>query len=167
MSDARQTRVVQAARSHIGSDAWSFWHGRESVKGNFGWFESKCNLFVAEMLYAGGFNVPMWNQSSRRAWIWYTWKKLIEKKNLSKIRPPCANEWYNGIVPGTTLIGSGSDGLNRSWPGDIVCSIKHVGIISGPQKTISASSNTYTIVENDWAWRRENWHEIRVYRYHP
>ena len=66
-----------------------------------------------------------------------------------------------------TLVGSGSDGLNKCWPGDIITDGGHMGIISAPQKTISASYPERKIVENDWGWRNENLKDVKIYRYHP
>ncbi|KAA6313221.1 MAG: hypothetical protein EZS28_055794, partial [Streblomastix strix] len=73
-------------------------------------------------------------------------------------------------IPFVNLVGNGADGLNISWPGDIVCTPSHIGIISGPQKTISASSKPddwFEVVENNWGWRPGDQNTVRVYRYHP
>ena len=69
--------------------------------------------------------------------------------NKLKDRPYTAKQWHNGEVPKMKLVGSGVDGLNKCWPEDIVTEGSHVGIISGLQKTISASAKTNTIVENN------------------
>jgi hypothetical protein len=159
MAQARQTRVVQAAKANIGSKSWAKFGWRNSPLGNFIALEWKCNLFVAEMLHAGGFTVPTVNKAGK--WV----SVVLTQLDLSTQRPPCAIEWFDGKVPSTTLVGAGSDGLDKSWPGDIVCTKSHVGIISGPQKTISANGSE--VVENDWAWRPKEWSTVKVYRYHP
>jgi hypothetical protein len=41
----------------------------------------------------------------------------------------------------------------------------HVGIVTGPGKTVSASSVTGTIVENDWGFRSDQQGEVVFRRY--
>ena len=158
MSD-RQTKVVNCAKSHIGSGDWGVFCVRKSDDGkvqfNFG--EPKCNLFVYEMLIAGGVGQELPNKAGFLGGIF----------NQLKDRPYTAKQWHNGEVPKMKLVGSGVDGLNKCWPGDIVTDGSHVGIISGPQKTISASAKTNTIVENNWGWRKENYADVKIFRYHP
>lgn len=44
-----------------------------------------------------------------------------------------------------------------------------MGIISGPQKTISASSvlKELKAVENDWGWRENQKNKVKIFRYMP
>ena len=78
------------------------------------------------------------------------------------------------------MVGKDLNALDNSWPGDIIVLYEpkiwgivpftgshHMGIISGPQKTISASGLTNKIVENDWGWRTNHWTQVKVFRYHP
>jgi len=156
---ARQTKVLECAKSHIGSNAWALYLRKTSADGKcvFNPGEYKCNLFVYEMLVAGGVAQDLPNKAGTMGRIL---NSVIE-------RPFCASEWHAGKVPQMKLVGCGADGLNKSWPGDIVTDGNHVGIISGPQKTISASAIENKIVENNWGWRKENWPSVKVFRYHP
>lgn len=156
---ARQTRVAEAARKHIGSDAWSLWARKTSADGLvcFNPTEPKCNLFVYEMLVEGGVGQSLPNTAGTRG-------QFLNNKTA---RPYTAEQWHKGEVPGMTCVGSGAAGLDKSWPGDIVTNGHHVGIISAPQKTISASSKENKIVENAWGWRPEERENIKVFRYHP
>ena len=45
--------------------------------------------------------------------------------------------------------------VKKSLPEDIITDGTYMGIISGPNKTLSASSLTNIVVENDWGWREE------------
>ena len=53
---SRQTKVLEQAKSHIGSTNWSPNSIRTSSDGKTTFLigEPKCNLFVYEMLVAGG-----------------------------------------------------------------------------------------------------------------
>ena len=129
----------------------------------------KCNIFVYEMLVAGGVNIPLVQLVTPMAGYTYNTKNII----------PRVEDWHERKVPGMQYIGKGVEALNKSWPGDILVIFTgvstqllhyghhHIGIISGPQKTISASSNTDTIVENDWGWRADERNDAEVFRYHP
>lgn len=168
MADARQTKVVAAAKAKIGSKDWAWY----AFKDNFIPTEPKCNLFVAQCLGEGGFEVPYTNTEGTKATILHApWNFIAgfwgEQNKISTKRPLTARQWYNGECPGTTLVGEGKVGLEKSWPGDIVTDGSHVGIISGPQKTISASAKENKVVENTWGWRPDEIPKMRVYRYHP
>jgi hypothetical protein len=67
-----------------------------------------------------------------------------------------AKEFYNGEVPGFELV-------KIPQPGDICADGTHVGIVSGRNKTISATETE--VVENDWGFRLEEKREIRFFRY--
>ena len=64
-------------------------------------------------------------------------------------------------------IGKGVEGLKKSLPEDIITDGTYMGIISGPNKTLSASSLTNIVVENDWGWREEQKDEVKIFRYNP
>ena len=154
----RQTAVVNAAKSNIGSTEWRKWGTRLPLTCT----EDKCNLFVSEMLAQGGVAVPLVHKSSNRcilsnfrAW----WNDLADH------RPPTASEWFdknwNMPHPNELTIVSHSN----CWPGDIISDGGHMGIISGVRKTISHSYHTQTVVENDWGWR-EGGPKVIIRRYH-
>lgn len=157
---ARQSIVIDIAKKLIGSSSWNKFY----KKGNFLPGEPKCNLFVAEVLEKAGFNVPYTNKAGKIS------SKVLDIMNESTDRPLTAKDWYDGKCPGTTLVGRGAEGLEKSWPGDIITDGSHIGIISGPQKTISASSkplDLMQVIENDWGWKPNEIPNIVIYRYHP
>ena len=53
--EASQTKVVNIAKSKIGSSDYSWW----TSKGNFQMTEPKCNLFVADCLLAAGVDLQL------------------------------------------------------------------------------------------------------------
>eukprot|EP01130_Rhizamoeba_saxonica_P012182 TRINITY_DN5118_c0_g1_i1.p1 TRINITY_DN5118_c0_g1~~TRINITY_DN5118_c0_g1_i1.p1 ORF type:complete len:165 (-),score=23.38 TRINITY_DN5118_c0_g1_i1:66-560(-) len=164
MSD-RQTRVVNEAKNKIGSSEWAI----TTTKANFGQGEPKCNLFVADMLATAGFQVPMHDRSPSRRLILVDFVGYM-RGDYDGQRPPTCNEWYEGSVPGTQLVGQGVDGCQRCWPGDIITDGSHIGIVSGVRKVISASSRVedhLKIVENDWGWRQGEVSRVKIFRYHP
>ena len=155
----RQSDVLKFCYDNIGKDYWSYSKERTSIDKKLT-VESgkyKCNLFVYEALVSGGVNVPLFYDDNGKA-----------------IAPNTKN-WYNEEVEGFRLVGQGLEALDKSWPGDIIVLYKssifpwdyehHIGIISGPQKTISASGLTNEIVENDWGWRTNQWTQVKVFRY--
>ena len=103
---ARQTKVVEIAKSHIGSSAWGRFVVRKSEDGKvqFNIGEPKCNLFVYEMLTAGGVGQELPNKAGFLGGIF----------NQLKDRPYTASQWHKGEVPKMKLVGSGVDGLNKS-----------------------------------------------------
>jgi len=66
-----------------------------------------------------------------------------------------AIDFYEGRVPGFIRVAV-------PVPGDIVSNGRHVGIVSGKNTTISASSKTNTVVENGWGFGSKKY---RYYRY--
>lgn len=165
MAQARQTRVVEAAARKVGDTSWSLAAVRRSPQGNFGSYEPKCNLFVAEMLAEGGFDVPLKDASPSRRTIITSFREYFSGQLEGK-RPPKAEEWFEGTVAETTLVGEGLAAFPRCWPGDIICSMSHVGIVQGVRSTISASTSG-EVVQNDWGWRKGEAQSIRIFRYHP
>ena len=67
-----------------------------------------------------------------------------------------AKEIYEGELPEFRRV-------SKPQPGDICADGKHVGIVSGKGKTISASEKK--VVENDWGFRKNAKRESRFYRY--
>jgi len=163
MAQARQTVVLNNAKTQIGSRDWSPLTLRTSADGKTTFYigEPKCNLFVYEMLVAAGISQDLPNGAGRIK------NFLLNLFNDSTERPYVCEQWYDGKVPNMKLVGKGIEGLNKSWPGDLVTDGHHIGIISGPQKTISASSDECKIVENNWGWGKDRRNIVKVFRYHP
>jgi hypothetical protein len=171
MAEARQTKVMNEAKKRIGSTAWAKDVERKSDVGDFAKDEWKCNLFIAEMMHAGGIAVPLINYQPDGVFVWIL-VRILQVKPPANNRPPCAIDWYNAKdrsdLSFVTFVGEGTQGLNASWPGDIVTDGHHCGLISAPRKTISATQTE--IVENDWGWRKDQLSgasAVRIYRYHP
>ena len=74
-------------------------------------------------------------------------------------------QWYKGEVPDIDYIEEGIEGLNKSWPGDIVTDGFHIGIISGPSKTIHVSETKNIVIEDEWGWRKEDLDKVKIFRY--
>ncbi|MDQ1924876.1 RHS repeat-associated core domain-containing protein, partial [Massilia pseudoviolaceinigra] len=113
---------------------WSKAADRSDVYSGFGAGEYKCNLFMDLHLEQAGYNVPNTGGGFLANWI---------GKN-----PPGAG---NLSLPDYVLSG---------WPtvsgpaqaGDIIAYKGHVGIATGSNTTISASSK-FGKIENDWGFR--------------
>jgi hypothetical protein len=90
----------------------------------------KCNKFVSDM---------------------YNSARKVIPTGFRGTKPPRAKDWFQGRVP---------DGFQRTRhpkPGDIATDGQHMGIVSGSNTTISASSlSGGLIVENDWGFRNGN-----------
>jgi len=160
-----QHKLCSKAKSHVGSDKWSYKKERTAAKNKnvkFGKNEYKSNLFVYEMLLDIGIDIGTPNSSG-----------LIFKSP----RPPTTTEWKNYKGKIKTYFEEVKGGRKDSLPGDIVVIVnkdtKHVGIVSkidkddGKKKkktkneaklTISASAlkndNNYKVVNNAWGFRR-------------
>lgn len=107
------------------------------------------------MLVAGGVDQELPNEATHDCATKYGFPN----------RPYVSKQWKAGEVPGMKLVGNGMDGLDKSQPGDIITDGQHVGIISGPSLTISASSAESKIVENDWGWRYGTRGDMTIFRY--
>ena len=99
------------------------------------------------MLISAGVEIPLIGRT----------KQVPNSEPMVEYIVPEVVDWHNRRVPDMEYVGMGINALNKSLPGDIIIIYDgithHIGIISGPQKTISSSSITNTIVENDWGWR--------------
>ena len=72
-----------------------------------------------------------------------------------------AEEIYNGRLLNFKLV-------KTPKPGDVATNGIHVGIVSGKGTTISASTETNTVVENSWGFRTKSKKPsvgMRFYRY--
>ena len=154
-------KIVDQAKLFIGSSDWSWTGTKISYDGKalFGNGEFKCNLFVYDVLGICGIKMDLPNQPGR-------FRKFIIKSE----RPYTTKQWYNEQVPNFKYIGKGVKALEQSVPGDIITDGKHMGIISGPQLVISASSrpeDENKVVENEWGWREDIKNNVKIFRYIP
>lgn len=164
--EAKQTKVLEVAKSRIGSPEYSVW----CQNGNFAFSEPKCNLFVADCLRAGGVDVLLneIDQTTRHFLFHTQWFSVaINKTKLP--RPPTAAMWTDPNYDSARfkVVGKGLAGLEKCWPGDIISNGSHVGIVSGVRKVISASAIEGKVVENDWGWRKGECENVVIRRYHP
>ena len=145
--EARQTKVVNKCKLMLGSKNWDISTERisEDKKVIFNKNQKKDYLFIYEMLTKGGV------------------EDILDDNN----NPYTCLQWHKEEVPDMILVGYGIDGLNKSWPGDIVTDGFHIGIISGPQKTIHISEKNNIVVEDNWGWRKEDFDKVKIFRYDP
>ena len=103
----------------------------------------KCNAFV---IRAFNHNVipEVIGQKSNPSTSWTT-----------KV-PYRATDFYEGKVPGFVRV-------KHPQPGDVCSDDHHVGIVSKPGKTISATESE--VVENEWGFRKNAKWESRFFRY--
>lgn len=152
--DEIRQKIVEQAKQYIGSTDWTKGKKRTSFDGEvtFKEKEPKCNLFVYEVLKQAGIDTGLPNKYGRL---------FIQK------RPYRCKQWYAEEVPNFKFMGKGKEALKQSKPGDIITQGKHIGIISGFKKTISASSrsNENKVVENDFGWREDEQDIVKVFRY--
>lgn len=141
-------QIAPTALKEEGSDAWSY----EKVKPPYGAGTNKCNLFIFQMANEAGAVVPLIRRV--RGGI----KGFLKGDDF---HPPLAKQWADpGFdIPGWVTVSSPK-------PGDVVAEAHnysdasgHAGIVTFVSadgktgKTISASSETGTIVNNDWGFR--------------
>jgi hypothetical protein len=138
---AHNAKVIPAeAKKHVGSTAWA----HEANRPPYSSGTNKCNLFVYEVLNAAGKPVPMK--------IRFSWR------SFGNVRyPPLAGQWADPDVdiPGWVVVA-------HPLPGDVVAMKEdfsdasgHVGIVTGPGTSVSVSSDTGTVVQNDWGFRSD------------
>ena len=127
------------ARSQIGSTEYA----KAARLGKWEEKRWKCNAFV---IRAFNYNVipEVIGQKSNPLTLWTT-----------KV-PYRARDFYNGKVPGFVQV-------KHPQPGDVCSDGHHVGIVSRPGKTISASEKS--VVENEWGFRKNAKRESRFFRY--
>lgn len=150
--------ILETAKLFVGSTDWvegviriSFDNQVKVLDG-----EPKCNLFVHEMLEMSGIHMDLPNSYGKR-----------HKTPDYPKRPYVCKQWQKEQVKNFKCIGKGVKALNNSLPGDIITNGTHIGIISGPNKTISASSRENKVVENDWGWRKIQRNSVKIFRYQP
>ena len=152
--DEIRQKIVDQARQYIGSTDWTKRKKRTSFDGEvtFRKKEPKCNLFVYEVLKQIGIDTGLPNNYG-----------VIFKEK----RPYRCKQWYAEEVPNFKCIGIGKEALKQSKPGDIITQGKHIGIITGFRKTISASSRSdeNKVVESEFGWREDEQDIVKVFRY--
>ena len=144
-----QTKVVNYAKEKEGSEEWEysesgifflkfFDKGKDRLAENgktfFCDYEPKCNLFVYEMLYKGGLELPLINEMPRNC------KQYHE--NEPQGRPPTNKDLVEGKISELYLVGTNQEGINKAIPGDIISNGGHMGIVIGNDETISASTKS-------------------------
>jgi len=75
---------------------------------------------------------------------------------------PSACDWHRGKVPGFEQV------HGAPQKGDVAASMEHVGIVSGPRKTVSVTTigpNAGRVVENDWGFR-DNQRPVTFWRHY-
>jgi len=116
--------TVQEARKHIGSTAWAYKADRPPYPAK----TNKCNLFVYETLNDSSKPVPM-----RERWSWSRMRNVDH--------PPLAGQWADPSVeiPGWEVVTDPRPGDVAAIARDYSDASGHVGIVSGPNSTISAT----------------------------
>lgn len=126
------------ARAQIGSRDYAY----HAKLGDWGENTYKCNAFVIRAFNTNVIPPPI--ESHGNPWTF----------GMTRI-PYRAKDFYEGSVPGFIKV-------DTPLPGDVVTNGRHIGIVSGKNKTISASSKTNTVVENGWGFGSK---KFRYYRY--
>ncbi len=148
-------KALNWAKAQIGSDAYS------TKKSNWPIDTTgyKCNQFVYH-----AFN----NSNHQEIIVGPPINKWWDVGKFLGNRYPSVNEFYFGTVPGFKRV-------TKPKPGDICVDVYqggrvrsfhgHIGIVSDAKgKTISASSDTNRVVENNWGFMEKN-SKARFYRY--
>jgi cell wall-associated NlpC family hydrolase len=119
--------VNAAAAANQGDTTYTY---QDSSKWPVGY---KCNEFVYDMGEAAGIDMPMINGVPIKAY-----------------------QWANGV---DAVYAAGFVRVSDPQPGDIIASTfgtdGHVGIVVGPQLTVSAASTSVLdgVVQNNWGYR--------------
>ena len=119
--------------------------------------DNKCNLFVYEMLTRAGARVEL---------------ELRERRVIGTqvSYPPLAGQWADRghAIPGFEVLNVPPD---VPQPGDVVAvkhdswdASGHVGIVAGPNQTVSATPQD-GVVKNDWGFRPDQKGEVVFRRY--
>jgi len=144
---------VQNAHADIGSDKWA------PVERN-GKTINQCNVFVASKLRESGAHVP--NVGGFSGTLGEDPSDRLNEMSGGRWggNIPSAKDWGNENldIPGYRVV-------TTPQPGDIASNGFHVGIVSGDGKTLSASSLSGRVVENDWGFRQRDRGTITFRRY--
>ena len=145
-------RLVEKARDQLGNDRWKPTNGilRDSYF---------CNAFVADMLEQAGATVP--HLGGRAAWALGTdASDQLHSVSGGLIggQPPSAEQWANQAIPGFVTV-------QDPQPGDIATDGDHMGIVSGPGRTISASSRYKVVRESGWGFEPNRTRPVVFKRY--
>jgi RHS repeat-associated protein len=125
-------KIMQKALSQVGSHEWDYDVSNFPLSRG----DNKCNLFVGDMLSAGGVSIP----------------------HLHTFSPPSAAEWENTNVQYMNWVI-----LSNPIPGAIISFRGHVGIV-GPGGTSSISATAHGVTNNDWGFRSNQRNPGPVYR---
>jgi len=161
ITPTKNEQIYKNALSYVGSNNWSVLKARQCAKNDAVYFntsETKCNLFVYEVLLDSGIDIGTMNELKS-----LTHPFLVSEGKAK--RPACAIDWYNEKVSQFKLIGQGSEGIKNCKPGDIITDGGHMGIVSGSKSTISASAKEFKVVNNDWGFRGDEDRPVRIFRY--
>jgi cell wall-associated NlpC family hydrolase len=151
--EAEQKRIsasiVAHARQQVGSVDWAY----EVSKGPYPADTNKCNLFVYDVLTSAGLPVPL-----KEHYGWF---------NRTTLYPPLAGQWADPSVdiPGWVVVTSPQPGDVAAMKEDYSDASGHVAIVSGPNLTVSMSSDADMVVENDWGFRPEQQGDV-VFRHY-
>ena len=129
-------KALDWAKSKIGSTQYSTW----TINGVLVYGTSKCNLFVEHAFNKG---------NPQEKPFPFTPSKQLLAAGIGRMRNYSADEIYNGRLQNFKLV-------KTPKPGDIATNSIHVGIVSGKGTTISASTETNTVVENSWGFRTKS-----------
>ncbi len=125
---ATAQQIVDLARGEVGSTVWARAANRSPYGPPQAW---KCNIFVYEIATNAGASIPL---NTRFSW-----------RNRGRVQyPPLARDWERSSISGWSTV-------NIPQPGDVAAYSGHVGFVSSPNTTISATETN--VVENDWGFR--------------
>ena len=161
-----QQKVVEFAKGEKDSVAWSYGDGNfyhkfftngkdrmaENGKTFFCDYEPKCNLFVYEMLYKAGLELPLINSMSRKC------REFHQSKPIG--RPPTNLDFIDGKV--SLVRDCGNYKGCAIIAGDIISSGNHMGIVIGNGLAISAAQKSIKITDFN---RYGNKDELYFFRY--
>jgi len=149
----RPQRLVQNARAEIGSDEWAPTTENGEIRNH-------CNEYVASKLRESGAHVP--NVGGFSGTLGEDPSDRLNEMSGGRWggNIPSAKDWGNENldIPGYRVV-------TTPQPGDIASNGFHVGIVSGDGKTLSASSLSGRVVENDWGFRQRDRGTITFRRY--
>jgi len=129
---ANPSDIVNAALSHVRSTDWSYFNQKD----NFPARTNKCNKFVEDVLKEAGSDVPDMN-------------------GFFSYNGPTAGQWGdpNVDIPGYDVVTNPQPGDIIAEPHNYSDATGHVGIVTGPNETVSQSSISDMVEKNDWGHR--------------
>jgi len=120
-------KLVKNALAEVGSGKWY-------PQTEDGQTRNQCNIFVADKLRESGAHVPNVGGYSGMAGPEASdWLRETTGGRMGG-HAPSASDWHKGKVPGFEQV------HGAPQPGDVATDGKHVGIVSGPGRTVSVST---------------------------